>query len=64
MNKEIKTKILENFKNQAELAGWLSVSKQLVSFWMTGRQNMGVKHAAKLAKKIGCDLLDIRDDLK
>jgi len=64
MTPEIKSKILSHFKNQAELAKWLAVTKQAVSHWFIGKQKISVKNAAKLAQKIDCDLLDIRDDLK
>jgi len=64
MTPEIKHKILTCFKNQSELAKWLAVTEQAVSHWFIGKQKISVKNAAKLANKIGCDLLDIREDLR
>jgi len=64
MTPEIKLKILSKFKNQSELAKWLGVSGMAVSYWFNDKQKISIKNAAKLSKKIGCDLLDIREDLK
>jgi len=64
MTPEIKHKILDIFKNQSELAEYLDISAQAVSHWFIGKQKISVKNAAKLANKIGYDLLDIREDLR
>ena len=46
---------------QAELGKAIGVSQKLISIWETGRQELPVRQARKLAEVLGCDWKELYD---
>ena len=64
MNDEIKEQILDCFRNQRRLAKFVERTPAMVSLWLSGKQQIPVHLAHKIAMKMGVSLETIRPDLK
>lgn len=60
--RNLKEKRKNNKLSQTQLAEMIGVSQKLVSFWETGRQEMPIRHAKKIAKVLKCNWKDLYDD--
>jgi transcriptional regulator with XRE-family HTH domain len=62
MNLNLKIKIIETFKSQAEFANLVNVDESLVSRIIRGRRKLDPERQAVWAKALGCKPEDIFTD--
>lgn len=59
LKSKIKIRLVELGITQQELADEFGVSKQTLNAWVTGRVNMTLDNAFKLAKRLDCKVDDL-----